>query len=145
MVTFFLLISNTNRIPFGSENRNGKLSNHDHIPFTVKGNGNIVFSVRVQRVGVFVISDKVHSPPLDGAAGRQYVRAYRRVRTNVGRSAACVSVSGPVCVYVLCVCDQLTFADNTSVTYYRQRWGCLVYAALWLAQSQFFLHAADGL
>ena len=33
-----------NGIPFGSENRNEKLSNHDHIPFKVKGNGNIVLS-----------------------------------------------------------------------------------------------------
>ena len=31
-------------IPFGSENRKEKC-HHDHIPFTVKGNGIIVFSV----------------------------------------------------------------------------------------------------
>ena len=34
-----------NGIQFGSENQNGKLSNHDHIPFNMKGKGNIVFSV----------------------------------------------------------------------------------------------------
>ena len=32
-----------NRIPFGSENR--KENCQDHIPFDVKGNGNIVFAV----------------------------------------------------------------------------------------------------
>ena len=33
-----------NGIPFGSENRK-EICHHDHIPFNVKGNGNIVFSV----------------------------------------------------------------------------------------------------
>ena len=33
-----------NRIPIGSENRK-ESCHHDHIPFNVKGNGNIVFSV----------------------------------------------------------------------------------------------------
>ena len=34
----------TNGIPFGSNRK--KNSHHDHIPFNVKGNGNIVISVR---------------------------------------------------------------------------------------------------
>ena len=34
-----------NGIPFGSENRKENC-HHDHIPFNVKGNGNIVFSVQ---------------------------------------------------------------------------------------------------
>ena len=33
-----------NGIPFGSENRNENC-HHDHVPFNVEGNGNIVFSV----------------------------------------------------------------------------------------------------
>ena len=33
-----------NGIPFGSVNRKENC-HHDHIPFNVKGNGNIVFSV----------------------------------------------------------------------------------------------------
>ena len=34
-----------NGIPFGSENRKENC-HHDHIPFNVKGKGDIVFSVR---------------------------------------------------------------------------------------------------
>ena len=44
IVTVFLSISNTNGIPFGSENRKENC-HHDHIPLNEKGNGNIVFSV----------------------------------------------------------------------------------------------------
>ena len=47
-----------NGIPFGSENRKENC-NHDHIPFNLKGKGNIVFSeqtrsgvVLLQRSGV---------------------------------------------------------------------------------------------
>ena len=36
--------SEPNGNPFGSENRKENCS-HDHIPFNLKGNGNIVFSV----------------------------------------------------------------------------------------------------
>ena len=35
-----------NGIPFGSENRK-EYCHHDRIPFNVKGNGNIVFSVYI--------------------------------------------------------------------------------------------------
>ena len=44
VVTIFLSILNTNRIPFGPENRKENC-HHDHIPFNVNGNRNIVFSV----------------------------------------------------------------------------------------------------
>ena len=43
VVTVFLSILNTNGTPFGSENRMENC-HHDHIPFNMKGNGNIVFS-----------------------------------------------------------------------------------------------------
>ena len=36
--------SEPNGIPFGSKNRRANC-HYDHIPFNVKGNGNIVFSV----------------------------------------------------------------------------------------------------
>ena len=39
-----------NGIPFGSENRK-KNCPHDHIPFNVKGNGNIFFSVYMHQTG----------------------------------------------------------------------------------------------
>ena len=45
VMTVLLSIFNTNGIPFGSENQKENCY-HDHIPFNVKGNGNIVFSVR---------------------------------------------------------------------------------------------------
>ena len=41
----------SNGIPFGSENRKGTC-HHDHIPFNVKANGNLVFSVRAKIVGI---------------------------------------------------------------------------------------------
>ena len=40
----FLFDFEPNGIPFGSENQTEKY-HHDHIPFNVKGNGNIIFSV----------------------------------------------------------------------------------------------------
>ena len=40
----FLFDFGPNEIQFGSENRKENC-HHDHIPFNVKGNGNIVFSV----------------------------------------------------------------------------------------------------
>ena len=56
----FPLDFETNGIPFGSENLKENC-HHDHIPFNVKGNGNIVFSVRIgaARVLFFFILDVV--------------------------------------------------------------------------------------
>ena len=50
MMTVFLSILNTNGIPFGSENRKENCP-HDHIPFNVKRNVNIVFSDVLGRGG----------------------------------------------------------------------------------------------
>ena len=44
MVAVFFSILTTNGIPFGSENRKENC-HHDCIPFNVKGNENMVFSV----------------------------------------------------------------------------------------------------
>ena len=59
VVTVFLSILNTNWIPFGSENRKENC-HHDHIPFNVKGNGNIVFSVYTPKPTDDITSEFIH-------------------------------------------------------------------------------------
>ena len=81
---FFFRFSEPNGIPFGSENRK-EICHHDHIPFNVKGNGNIVFSVwRLQGIIYLLYIYNIFAD--DIFAGNN--KTIRRVLTDVNQHQA---------------------------------------------------------